>query len=196
MTKSVMLSLHVRIALADSLTPAAAFALCFYRRWHVDVRAIRFARIQVGFKMFLGVTATCSNWSTDASGNAIECSLVSRPRHSSISQPIHHVRAPKRNAVPPVALRADTRCMYSLHVRKHQVLEEIPFVDYVELPASLSELRYSNILCGVIKGSLEQIGIKVDVNFVKDMLRGDDVYEMRVVLIEAVPDEYPFKDDE
>ena len=116
MTKNAMLSLNVRIARADSLTPAAAFALCFYRRWHVDVRAIRFGRIQVGFKMFLGVTVTCSNWSTDASGNASECSLVSRPRHSSISQPVRHVRAPQRSAVPPVALRADTRCMYSLHV--------------------------------------------------------------------------------
>ena len=33
-------------------------------------------------------------------------------------------------------------------------------------------------------------------NFVRDMLRGDDAYEMRVVLVEAVPDEFPFKDDE
>lgn len=95
-----------------------------------------------------------------------------------------------RRAVAP---RTDGRSPTSV---RRQVLEEIPFVEYVELPASLSELRYSNILCGVIKGALEQIGIKVDVNFVKDMLRGDDAYEMRVVLVEAVPDEFPFKDDE
>lgn len=37
------------------------------------------------------------------------------------------------------------------------ILDDIPFVDYVELPSSLSELRYSNILCGVIKGALEQV---------------------------------------
>ena len=67
---------------------------------------------QVGFKMFLGTVATCTNWATDAQGNATECSLI---------------------------------------------LDDIPFVDYVELPPSLSELRYSNILCGVIKGALEQV---------------------------------------
>merc|ERR1712118_187651 len=67
---------------------------------------------KVGFKMFLGTVATCTNWATDAQGNATECSLI---------------------------------------------LDDIPFVDYVELPPSLSELRYSNILCGVIKGALEQV---------------------------------------
>ena len=145
---------------------------------------------QVGFKMFLGVTATCSNWSTDASGSASECSLVRRAHREALP---HRARA--QSAAPAAPLPRVLTVRSPTSVRR-QVLEEIPFVEYVELPASLSELRYSNILCGVIKGALEQIGIKVDVNFVRDMLRGDDAYEMRVVLVEAVPDEFPFKDDE
>lgn len=32
--------------------------------------------------------------------------------------------------------------------------------------------------------------------FVKDMLRGDDVYEMRMRLVSAAPESYPFKDDD
>ena len=107
--------------------------------------------MKVALKMFLGITASCSNWVTDAQGNATECSLI---------------------------------------------LDDIPFVDYVELPSSLSGLRYSNILCGVIRGALEQIGIRVDAKFVKDMVQGDEENEIRVVLTESVPDEYPFKDDE
>ena len=79
-------------------------------RWPILVVVL--VRVQVGFKMFLGTVATCTNWATDAQGNATECSLI---------------------------------------------LDDIPFVDYVELPPSLSELRYSNILCGVIKGALEQV---------------------------------------
>lgn len=37
----------------------------------------------------------------------------------------------------------------------------------------------------------------VECVFVKDMLRGDDVYEMRLrLLTPPAPEAYPFKDDE
>lgn len=36
----------------------------------------------------------------------------------------------------------------------------------------------------------------VEAEFNKDMLRGDDCYEIRLKLISHEPEHYPFKDDE
>ena len=41
-----------------------------------------------------------------------------------------------------------------------------------------------------------QVSMKTEVTWVRDMLRGDDAYEMRVKLTRQVPEEYPYKDDE
>ncbi len=49
-----------------------------------------------------------------------------------------------------------------------------------------SQLKYSNIYCGVIRGALEQVNLKVTCNFVRDVLRGDDVNEIRVELKEIM----------
>merc|ERR1712216_179142 len=61
------------------------------------------------------------------------------------------------------------------------ILYDNPLNDFVELPPD-EKLLYSNILCGVIRGALEMILLKVDAYFVRDTLRGDDVNEIRVVL--------------
>ncbi|RLN35841.1 trafficking protein particle complex subunit 3 [Panicum miliaceum] len=102
---------------------------------------------KLGFKMFLGVTATVTNW--DAEGTS--CSFV---------------------------------------------LEDNPLVDFVELPDTCQGLQYCNVLSGVIRGALEMVSMKTEVTWVRDMLRGDDAYEMWVKLIKQVPEEYPYKDDD
>ena len=58
--------------------------------------------------------------------------------------------------------------------------------DFVELPAAYSTLRYSNILCGVIRGALEMVSLRVTCAFVKDVLAGDDGAEIRVTLQEVL----------
>ena len=58
--------------------------------------------------------------------------------------------------------------------------------DFVELPAAYSELRYSNILCGVIRGALEMVSLRVTCTFIKDVLSGDDATEIRVALQEVL----------
>jgi len=102
---------------------------------------------KVALKMFLGITASVTNWNADGT----ECSLV---------------------------------------------LDDNPMVDFVELPGQYRELSYCNLLCGVFRGALEMLNIRVETWFEKDMLRGDDVYEIRLKLLEVVPEEYPFKDDD
>ncbi len=38
-----------------------------------------------------------------------------------------------------------------------QVLTDNPLADFVELPDEYRELKYSNLLCGVIRGALEMV---------------------------------------
>lgn len=67
---------------------------------------------------------------------------------------------------------------------------ENPLADFVELPAHLHDLKYCNMLCGVIRGALEMVAVRVDVTFVKDMLCGDDRNEIRVEHRGAVKSEF------
>ncbi|RVW40323.1 Trafficking protein particle complex subunit 3 [Vitis vinifera] len=57
-------------------------------------------------------------------------------------------------------------------------------------------LYYCNILSGVVRGALEMVSMKTEVTWIRDMLRGDDAYELQVKLLKQVPEEYPYKDDE
>ncbi|XP_011095333.1 trafficking protein particle complex subunit 3 isoform X2 [Sesamum indicum] len=113
----------------------------------VDFRETAEVIAKVGFKMFLGVTASVTNW--DAEGTT--CSII---------------------------------------------LEDNPLVDFVELPDTCQGLYYCNILSGVIRGALEMVSMKTEVTWLRDMLRGDDVFELQVKLLKQVPEEYPYKDDE
>ena len=54
------------------------------------------------------------------------------------------------------------------------VIKDNPLAEYVILPVSCQDkLWYSNILCGMIRGALEQISIVVKATFVQDVLHGD-----------------------
>jgi len=75
------------------------------------------------------------------------------------------------------------------------VFKENPLTQFVELPESCAQLHFCNILCGVIRGALEMLLMRVECRFVKDMLRGDDTNEIRVVLKEILEEERP-PDDE
>ncbi|KAK9817214.1 hypothetical protein WJX72_011175 [[Myrmecia] bisecta] len=76
------------------------------------------------------------------------------------------------------------------------ILEDNPLTDFVELPEGCEDLVYCNVLCGVVRGALEMVNINVECSFVKDMLRGDEVYEMRLKLLSHGAESYPFKDDD
>ena len=67
-------------------------------------------------------------------------------------------------------------------------LPDNPLADFVELPPTYSELRYSSLLCGVIRGALEMVSVRVDCRFIRDVLNGDDTTEMRVTVKEVMAD--------
>ena len=72
--------------------------------------------------------------------------------------------------------------------------QDNPLNDFVELPENLKGLNYSNILCGVIRGCLEIVQMKVDVKYIKCPLRGDEQSEIKITLIEYLKEIIP--DDE
>ncbi|KAK6201014.1 NO signaling/Golgi transport ligand-binding domain-containing protein [Scheffersomyces amazonensis] len=78
--------------------------------------------------------------------------------------------------------------------------EPNPLTEFVELPITTDskiskELWYSQILCGVLRGALQMVQLDVDVNFVKDVLRGDDRTEIRLKLNKVLKDEIPAGED-
>ncbi|KIW44506.1 uncharacterized protein PV06_02969 [Exophiala oligosperma] len=104
---------------------------------------------KVGFKIFLNITPTVTNWSADNK-------------------------------------------QFSL------LFDENPLADFVELPddgRAQDELWFSNILCGVLRGALEMVQMSIEAHFVSDVLRGNDVTEIRVTLNRYIEDEMP-PDDE
>mmetsp|Transcript_48790 Transcript_48790/g.56237 ORF Transcript_48790/g.56237 Transcript_48790/m.56237 type:complete len:227 (+) Transcript_48790:52-732(+) len=59
--------------------------------------------------------------------------------------------------------------------------DENPLNLFVELPEVLQNtLWYSNVLCGVLRGALGQVGFLCQVTFTKDVLRGSETNEIRV----------------
>jgi len=74
-----------------------------------------------------------------------------------------------------------------------------PLSTFVELPPQgddqsqsggddLRKLKYSNLYCGVIRGALEQVNLKVECSIVRDTLKGDELNEIRVELKEVLAD--------
>ena len=75
------------------------------------------------------------------------------------------------------------------------ILDNNPLTEFVELPESHSNLNYSNILCGSIRGALEMLQMEVETSFVKDVLKGDNVTELRIKFVKKLTDALPAGED-
>jgi trafficking protein particle complex subunit 3 len=74
------------------------------------------------------------------------------------------------------------------------ILHDNPLAIFVELPEQYQGpaaegqplLEYNSLYCGLIRGALEMLNMRVECTFVKSTLRGDDVNEIKVQLKEVV----------
>jgi len=71
------------------------------------------------------------------------------------------------------------------------IFDNNPLAEFVELPQGHNNLWYSSILAGVIKGALEMVQMEVEAGFVQDVLRGDNLTEMRVRFVRKLEDAIP-----
>lgn len=73
-----------------------------------------------------------------------------------------------------------------------------PLTEFVELPddgRANTELWYSNILAGVIRGACEMVQLEVEAQFVSDVLQGAPQTELRVRFVKVLEDEIPAGED-
>lgn len=75
------------------------------------------------------------------------------------------------------------------------VYQGSPLELFVELPDDCEGLEYSNLLCGVVRGALSQVGMLVECRFERSELLGADASEIRVVLKEVVREVYQDDDE-
>jgi hypothetical protein len=75
------------------------------------------------------------------------------------------------------------------------LIENNPLIDFVELPEGHSQLNYSNILCGALRGALEMVQLDVTVWFVQDQLKGDSITEIRLKFVKRLEDAVPAGED-
>ena len=127
---------------------------------------------KVGFKMFLGITAEVR-------------SLAALPRCAPLlrfsSRGLSSTACHHGNRVQVVGVSSHE---FSLQ------LPENPLAEFVELPEQYGSLAYNNMLCGVLRGALEMVQMRVECTLTKDALWGDEVTEIKVVLKEMMEEEY------
>jgi len=57
---------------------------------------------------------------------------------------------------------------------------------FVELPEECSKLEYSGLLCGVLRGALEMVQMRVECSLLRDTLWGDEAEEGSSDVLERV----------
>ncbi|EFN83746.1 Trafficking protein particle complex subunit 3 [Harpegnathos saltator] len=103
-------------------------------------------KIQSGFKIFLGITPTITNWSP--AGDEFSLSF-----------------------------------------------ETNPLTEFVELPDHCLNLKYCNILTGILRGACEMVQMEIACWFVQDQLKNDNVTELRVKFVKRLEDAIPAGED-
>jgi len=75
------------------------------------------------------------------------------------------------------------------------IFDATPFAEFAELPDTCSNLKYANILPGIIRGACEMVQVEVQAWIQQDTLKGDNSTEIRVRFIRKLEDAMPAGED-
>lgn len=75
------------------------------------------------------------------------------------------------------------------------IFETNPMLEFVELPDNCTNLKYCNVLTGVLRGACEMVQLDITSKFIQDQLKGDNVTELRVKFIKTIQDAIPAGED-
>ncbi|EER03982.1 conserved hypothetical protein [Perkinsus marinus ATCC 50983] len=114
---------------------------------------------KVALKMYLGVTGDCVDWDNSTEGRKCRLVLPVNPLNDFVELPME-----LRRPASTTAAAGGT-----------------------DHPGPI--LYYSNILCGVIAGAMEQLRINVAVQFESDVLLGDEISVISLELLEIITDD-------
>ncbi|ETO27186.1 hypothetical protein RFI_09946 [Reticulomyxa filosa] len=135
---------------------------------------------KVGLKMFLGVEGNIRK--STPTNNVANTSSFSTSMTTSVS-------TSNLGTATPSSTSDDISNCYILEIPNN------PLNDFVELPSQFkNKLIYSNILCGVIRGALEMVQLKVNCKFTTCKLKDDDCDRIQIELEEILED--VFEDDD
>ncbi|KAJ7981609.1 Trafficking protein particle complex subunit [Quillaja saponaria] len=169
---------NIGIRLIDEFLAKSNVSRC------VDFKETAKVIAKVGFKMFLGVTASVTNW--DAEGTCCSIILEDNP------------------LVDFVELPETCQGLYYCNNLSGVIRGALEMACIIWLcgafrgfdGARAKEL-FLSFTCFILFLVIHvHVSMKTEVTWAKDMLRGDDVFELQVKLIKQVPEECPYKDDE
>ncbi|KAJ9091547.1 hypothetical protein QFC21_007172 [Naganishia friedmannii] len=153
----------------------------------VDFRETAEVISKVGFKTFINITPTISFPSATSQQQS--------PRNevAGMTGPTEFILTFDENPLAEFAeLPLDAMgSKYAKAAEEKKVLNW----DQKEIGGQDEGLWFSNVLCGVIRGSLEMLQMQVEATFVSDRLRGDDSTDIHVKLIRIMEEEQPINDE-
>lgn len=75
------------------------------------------------------------------------------------------------------------------------IFDQNPMTEFVELPENLLQLKYCNLMCGIIRGACEMVQLEVSTYFIQDSLKGDPTTELRIKFVKKLEDAMPAGED-
>lgn len=131
---------------------------------------------KIGFKMFLGISCEVANVTND--GKAFSLYMQDNPLSVFVELPTEKVNHETHFCV----------ILFSLGIISN-LSAAAASASAHPCPYLQEDLKYSNLICGVISGALSAVNLRVKATFVRDVLWGDEVNEIRVELLEKMSDD-------
>lgn len=75
------------------------------------------------------------------------------------------------------------------------IFDSNPLTEFVELPDHCSQLKYNNVIVGILRGACEMVQMEVNCWFVQDQLKGDSNTELKVKFIKRLEDAIPIGEE-